>query len=116
MVRKQGYVGRHTHLALSRCGSLGEGRCYFTNCRLYSIPEHSEILDQDGQVTSEVVYGPSQKCEVPMVKSMNAVFQRIRRWLNDHHLFLVILLAGIHIVLAYIHPRDSGRADKCARL
>ena len=36
--------------------------------------------------------------------------RRIVDWSNKYHLFLVALLSEIHIGLACIHTRDSGRA------
>jgi hypothetical protein len=46
-----------------------------------------------------------------MDNQMNAVYQGVRRWLNEHYLLLVIVLAISEIGLAYNHPRNSGIAD-----
>lgn len=32
-------------------------------------------------------------------------------WLNDHSFRIVMILSLLHIGLAYIHTRHSGRAD-----
>jgi hypothetical protein len=45
-----------------------------------------------------------------MGKGESELVRRGVDWLNKFHLTLVILLSAIHIGLACIHTRDSGRA------
>jgi hypothetical protein len=46
-----------------------------------------------------------------MGKSINGVLSRLSQWLNRHHLFLVLLLSTLHLGLAHMYVRDSGRTD-----
>lgn len=34
-------------------------------------------------------------------------------WLKKHNFLLVLVMSLLHIGLAYIHTRDSGRGDYC---
>jgi hypothetical protein len=64
----------------------------------------------EGLVTSECACEPPRK-EDNMGKSIHGVLARLLRWLNRHHLFLVLLLSALHLGLAHMHVRDSGRTD-----
>lgn len=68
------------------------------------------IAHNEGLVTPEFVCKPPRK-EDNMSKSSDGVVSRLIHCLNKHHLFLVLLLSTLHLVLAYIHVRDSGRTD-----
>jgi hypothetical protein len=53
--------------------------------------------------------------EVPMGEKLNQTVVRygcsISEWLNNHAFGIVLILSLMHIGLAYIHTRHSGRAD-----
>jgi len=36
---------------------------------------------------------------------------KLRRFIDRFHVLIVIALSGLHVGLAYLHTRDSGRAD-----
>jgi hypothetical protein len=45
-----------------------------------------------------------------MDKDEGGLVRRTVAWLNKYHMVVVILLSAMHIGLACIHTRDSGRA------
>jgi len=46
-----------------------------------------------------------------MDKSIHGALSRLSQWLSRHHLSLVLLLSALHLGLAHMHVRDSGRTD-----
>lgn len=77
---------------------------------MYSIPD-TQV--KEGLVTSEDDCGqktPGEKREevLPMTKFMNGIKTRIVK----HLLIIAVLMLVVHIGIAYIHSRESGRADK----
>jgi hypothetical protein len=48
--------------------------------------------------------------EEHMDKDEGGLVRKTVDWLNKYHLVLVVLLSAMHIGLACIHTRDSGRA------
>lgn len=89
--------------------------------RLHSSPEPH----RKGQVAAGCVCSDpelltssenrSETTEVPMGKKLNLMVVRNGRplvgWLNDHTFKIVLILSLLHIGLAYLHTRHSGRAD-----
>ena len=73
--------------------------------RLYSIPEPNH----QGLEATEYVCTLSRE-EEHMDKDEGGLVRRPVDWLNKYHLVVVILLSAMHIGLACIHTRDSGRA------
>ncbi len=46
-----------------------------------------------------------------MYATVRNVTNRVTNWLGRHSLQLVLIMSLLHVGLAYIHTRDSGRAD-----
>ena len=71
----------------------------------YSIPEHR--LCGDLVVTESVSASPQGK-EDHMIQSQ----QSLRTWADRNHVFLVLLLSLVHVLLAVLHTRDSGKSGR----
>jgi hypothetical protein len=89
-------------------GTAGVGEAhavvYFQQGQLYSIPEHRT---SGGLVDIECASALSQGKEDSMIQSQKS----IRDWLSRYHLVLVLVLSLLHVSLAALHTRDSGKAD-----
>ena len=46
-----------------------------------------------------------------MYETVRNVTNTVTNWLNKHSFKLVLIMSLFHVGLAYIHTRDSGRAD-----
>jgi hypothetical protein len=46
-----------------------------------------------------------------MYETVRSVTNNVTNWLNKHSFKLVLIMSLFHVGLAYIHTRDSGRAD-----
>lgn len=84
---------------------------------MYPIPEPNDgIYRREGLATSEEARGEPGEEGKPMAKVAKRVLQRVRRWLVQYHMVLVVVLSVFHIGLASLPTRDSGRADCRANL
>lgn len=87
--------------------------------RLYSIPETRQTaVSRERLVTTEWVCGPvssttkeRKPMNTKMYETVRNVTNNVTNWLNKHSFKLVLIMSLFHIGLAYIHTRDSGRAD-----
>jgi hypothetical protein len=86
---------------------------------LYSIPEARQTaIGPERLVTAECVcrvdsgeVGSTQKEKKPMDNKMYGMVEKVFGWLKKRSFILVLLMSIFHVGLAYIHTRDSGRAD-----
>jgi hypothetical protein len=69
----------------------------------YSIPEHRSCGDL---VVTESVSAFSQRKEDNMIQSRHS---SLRTWVGRNHVLLVLLLSLLHVWLAALHTRDSGK-------
>lgn len=46
-----------------------------------------------------------------MYETVRNVTNTVTNWLKKHSFTLVLIMSLFHVGLAYIHTRDSGRAD-----
>ena len=60
---------------------------------------------------TECVYGLPHK-EMPMDEKNETALKRIAKWFLKNSFYIVVTLSVLHIGLAYIHTRESGRADQ----
>jgi hypothetical protein len=66
--------------------------------------------------TSGEAVGRSQQALVvrkdePMAKTNRAFGKAVSSFVSRHHLTFVVVLSLLHVGLALLPPRDSGRAD-----
>ena len=47
-----------------------------------------------------------------MRESRKRMISLLIHFVKQYHLFLVLILSTLHVGLAYLHVRDSGKADQ----
>ena len=81
--------------------------------RLYPIPEPPLREAQvEGLVTSDKMHARPRKELNDMRRTSSAT--NIHRLVNRLHVPIVLVLSLLHVGLACVHDRDSGRADRCS--